>query len=195
MTSQQLDSPVFAVAQLPSGDIVAGGSFIIAGNVAAQNIASCSLTFSNIPTATLQPSPQVLSEGQTLTLTARPGDNLTGVSVQWRRNGALIANGPGGASVGGGVVSGAVESLPTPTLNSYVTLTVANAQLGDSGSYSAIFTNACGTATTTSAAVTVVPIACSPADIANTDGDFGPDGVIDNGDFFAFFAAFFAGCR
>jgi hypothetical protein len=42
------------------------------------------------------------------------------------------------------------------------------------------------------------PVAgCSPADIANTDGSSaatggGPDGVIDNGDFTAFFAAFFA---
>ncbi len=38
--------------------------------------------------------------------------------------------------------------------------------------------------------------ACSPADIANTDGDTfltggGPDGTIDNGDFTAFFGAFF----
>ncbi len=37
---------------------------------------------------------------------------------------------------------------------------------------------------------------CSPADIANTDGDTaltggGPDGAIDNGDFTAFFSAFF----
>ena len=32
---------------------------------------------------------------------------------------------------------------------------------------------------------------CSPADIANTDGDYVPDGVIDNGDFSTFFTAFF----
>jgi hypothetical protein len=32
---------------------------------------------------------------------------------------------------------------------------------------------------------------CSPADIANTDGDAGADGVIDNGDFTLFFTAFF----
>ncbi|MFO0084076.1 MAG: GC-type dockerin domain-anchored protein [Phycisphaerales bacterium] len=37
----------------------------------------------------------------------------------------------------------------------------------------------------------VVDAACSPADIANTDGDPQPDGVIDNSDFGLFFQAFF----
>ncbi len=36
------------------------------------------------------------------------------------------------------------------------------------------------------------PAACSPADIANTDGEAGPDGAVDNGDFSLFFVAFFA---
>jgi hypothetical protein len=40
--------------------------------------------------------------------------------------------------------------------------------------------------------VTPGPIACSVADIANTDGDPGPDGAVDNGDFQLFFIAFFA---
>ncbi len=35
------------------------------------------------------------------------------------------------------------------------------------------------------------PSACSPADIANTDGDPGPDLAVDSGDFSAFFTAFF----
>jgi hypothetical protein len=36
------------------------------------------------------------------------------------------------------------------------------------------------------------PAGCSPADIATTDGDPGPDNAIDNGDFSLFFQAFFA---
>jgi uncharacterized membrane protein len=40
--------------------------------------------------------------------------------------------------------------------------------------------------------VTPGSIACSVADIANTDGDPGADGAIDNGDFQLFFIAFFA---
>jgi T5SS/PEP-CTERM-associated repeat protein len=38
---------------------------------------------------------------------------------------------------------------------------------------------------------TTTPLGCSPADIANTDGDPLPDNSIDNGDFTAFFNAFF----
>lgn len=42
--------------------------------------------------------------------------------------------------------------------------------------------------------LTPAPTNCGPADITNTDGDLPgtPDGAIDNGDFAAFFAAFFA---
>jgi hypothetical protein len=36
------------------------------------------------------------------------------------------------------------------------------------------------------------PTQCSPADIANTDGDPGSDNTVDNGDFTLFFTAFFA---
>ena len=36
------------------------------------------------------------------------------------------------------------------------------------------------------------PSACSPADIANTDGETPPDGRVDNGDFALFFIGFFA---
>jgi len=39
--------------------------------------------------------------------------------------------------------------------------------------------------------VAVSTCACSPADIANTDGDPAPDSVIDNGDFNLFFHSFF----
>lgn len=39
--------------------------------------------------------------------------------------------------------------------------------------------------------VASTPTGCSPADIANTDGDPAPDNSIDNGDFTAFFSAFF----
>jgi hypothetical protein len=51
---------------------------------------------------------------------------------------------------------------------------------------------------TLSGAAFVPPAACSPADIANTDGETtltggGPDNAIDNGDFTAFFSAFFLG--
>jgi hypothetical protein len=61
-----------------------------------------------------------------------------------------------------------------------------------------IIANACGNTLSELAALSLnaCPPPCSPADLANTDGETarpfaGPDGVIDNGDFTAFFAAFF----
>jgi len=79
------------------------------------------------------------------------------------------------------------------------------------GTYSATYTIACADAAgtlgggslpslTLTLNVTITPppvVTCSPADIANTDAETtltggGPDGAIDNGDFTAFFNAFFA---
>ncbi|MFN8730347.1 MAG: endonuclease [Planctomyces sp.] len=79
------------------------------------------------------------------------------------------------------------------------------------GTYSATYTILCADAAgtlgggslpslTLTLNVTISPpvvVQCSPADIANTDGETtlvggGPDGTIDNGDFTAFFAGFFA---
>lgn len=54
-----------------------------------------------------------------------------------------------------------------------------------------VFSNACGASTSAAATLVVRPPACSPADIADTDGLPTPDGVVDNGDFSAFFEAFF----
>ncbi|MFN5958967.1 MAG: beta strand repeat-containing protein [Planctomyces sp.] len=70
------------------------------------------------------------------------------------------------------------------------TLTIAAASPADNGAYRVVVTNACGSATSTAATLTV-DARCSPADVANTDGDPVSDGTVDNGDFTAFFAAFF----
>ncbi len=139
------------------------------------------------------PQPQALDHAQTLTLTAAPSNGYANVSVQWRRNGVPISDGPGGASHGGGTVSGASGPLPSPTDNSAVTLTITNIQPSDAGEYTAVFTNACGSVTSTAATVTVGGSTppCNPADIAATDGSPGPDGQIDNGDFVLFIASFF----
>jgi hypothetical protein len=70
------------------------------------------------------------------------------------------------------------------------TLTIAGATVANSGSYTVTITNACGNITSTGVTVTV-DARCSPADVANTDGDPISDGAVDNGDFSAFFGAFF----
>jgi hypothetical protein len=148
-------SSVNALAVLSNGDLVAGGEFTTAGPHPSAYFARWTET--NIPVITVQPQPQVLDAGQTLTLTSTPANGYANVSVQWRRNGAPISIGPGGASPGGGTVTGASGPLPSPTLLSTATLTITNAQASDSGDYTAVFMNACGEVASTIATVAVTP--------------------------------------
>ncbi len=117
---------------------------------------------------------------------ATPGPGSTGAATfQWRKNSAPI------------------NVISNPSAATSI-LILTNVQTGDAGSYDCVVTNSCGGtgATSNAASLTVAtlsPTGCSPADIANTDGDTvatggGPDGAIDNGDFSAFFQLFFQGC-
>ncbi len=69
--------------------------------------------------------------------------------------------------------------------------------LSESWPFRCIVTGPCGSALSQTAELHLVPTGCNPADIADTDGNTllsgsAPDLVIDNGDFTAFFNAFFA---
>lgn len=82
---------------------------------------------------------------------------------QWRRGGQLVANGPGGAALGGGTVSGANTD----------TLTIALAQPADAGTYQCTLVTACAPVSTDAVGVQVVP-ACDP--------DLTRDGNVDQDD-------------
>lgn len=131
------------------------------------------------PAFTVQPVlPTDVTRGQAITLHAEV-TGLTPMIFAWRRNGEALSNGPSGS---GSTFAGA----DSPSL------TITGVQPGDVGVYELIATNACGTATSAAVSLdSVAIVACSPADIANTDGDLIPDGAVDNGDFSAFFNAFF----
>jgi len=193
-----MNSTVWALAALPSGDLVAGGQFTNAGGNVSAYFARWTET--NIPWIALQPQPQTLDSAQTLTLTATPANGYANVSIQWQRNGVPITNGLGGSSPGGGTVSGASGPLASPTLLSTVTLTITNAQASDAGTYTAVFSNACGSVASAAAVVTITgPARCNPVDIAFDDGlplpPVGVPGGINNGvtegDYNLFFATFF----
>jgi poly(3-hydroxybutyrate) depolymerase len=135
-------------------------------------------------TITTQPGGATAIAGQAITLSAAAGPGFDSVAVRWRRNGVDIADGPGGASPGGGTVRGASGTLPSPTTGGLLVLAIDNAQPGDAGSYTAVFTNACGGAITSAATVIVRcpgagPAACGPA-------DWNEDGVVDFNDLLAF---------
>jgi hypothetical protein len=104
--------------------------------------------------------------------------------VQWHRNGVALNDGPGGASPGGGTVSGAAQVLASPTYRSTATLTITNATPGDSGDYQAVFSNACGSVSTVGVAI-CVNVLCA--------ADFNVDGGIDGSDIEAFILTWEAG--
>ncbi|MBL0927263.1 MAG: SUMF1/EgtB/PvdO family nonheme iron enzyme, partial [Phycisphaerales bacterium] len=146
-----VDGTVQALAALPNGDLVASGFYTTSGSVVTPFLAR----LTGAPWVLAQPSPRSLILGQTIQVSATPIAGLTGLSVQWQRNGVNIASGAGGASSGGGTVSGASGVLPSPTVGAAAVLTITGAQVSDSGSYTAVFTNTCGTVTTIPALVNV----------------------------------------
>jgi len=100
--------------------------------------------------------------------------------------------------------------MPSPTNGTPATLTITNAQASDAGNFTAVFSNACGSATSDAATVTI----CCAADFdcngfvtgddfdeyvaafeaGTTDADFNGDGFVNGDDFDAFVDAFEAGC-
>ncbi len=175
-----LGSTVAALTPLPSGEVAAGGVFMTAGGLTAERVARYS--FSGLPTVTTPPAPQTVSKGQTVTLFAPISRGYSGFSVQWQRNNANISNGAGGASPGGGTVTGATDLLSTPVDGAPATLTITNAQLSDSGQYTAVFTNSCGNVTSAAASVTVLNTGCV--------GDLNGDGQVNTVDLTVFLARF-----
>ncbi|MCA3005630.1 MAG: hypothetical protein LW650_12435 [Planctomycetaceae bacterium] len=189
--NSSLNASVNALAVLPSGDLVAGGSFesdfVTLGYLARR-------TPTGIPWVARQPTPASVPATRTATLSAfcASGYDFNGpVTFQWRRNGVNIADGPGGASPGGGSVSGATGSLSAANLGA--TLTISGVQPSDAGEYTVVFTNACGSVTSAPATLFITPAPCSLADVASVGGVAPPDGLLTGDDFNAFIAAFAAG--
>jgi hypothetical protein len=174
-----------ALAVHPNGDLIAGGNFTTAGVQVSAYVARYSS--SGAPEALISPAWEARCTRQTVTLTASAYYNFSDVSFQWHRNGLAITDGEGGASQGGGIVSGASGTFPSPTSNATTTLTISLLEASDAGSYTCTFTNACGSATTSPATLTVV--SCEPP----CGADFNQDGGIDGADYEPFFVAWEAG--
>lgn len=126
-------------------------------------VTSRSVTLSCRPTISVQPQGGTFVGGQQVTLqvVATAG---TGASYRWRKDGVNLFNGP--------VHSGVTTS--TLTINAY--------EPSQSGAYSLVITNPCGSVTSDAA---VVDVTC-PADFNN-------DGGTDGQDLFEFFEAWAGG--
>jgi hypothetical protein len=65
-------------------------------------------------------------------------------TLQWQRDGVNISDGPGGATPGGGTVTGSTANLPAAGAAVPVLLSINNVQPSDAGSYRLVITTPCG---------------------------------------------------
>jgi hypothetical protein len=122
-----------------------------------------------------QPESCTAVPGQIATFSLEPADGYDAdgpLTFQWRRNGLAILDGPQGASIGGGVVSGSNAR----------NLRITSVAQSDFGSFDCIVANIC--ASTTSVSVTLN---------GPCRADFDGSGFVDTDDFTAFVVAFEAG--
>jgi hypothetical protein len=160
------------------GELVVGGSFDTADGMSSPNFARW--TDNPTPWVAVSPESKPVNEGLTLTLSAAAASGYANVSYQWKRNGVDVNDGPGGASAGGGTVSGASGTLGSPSDGASVTLTIAAVQASDAGDYTIEFDNTCNAATSSIATVSV-----------NTcPGDLNADGFVNDADFELFASAY-----
>jgi len=160
------------------GELIAGGDFATAGGMPMPYFARW--TDNPTPWVAVSPESKPVNQGLTLTLNAAAASGYANVSYQWKRNGVAISDGPGGASAGGGTVSGASGTLGSPSDGASVTLTIAAVQASDAGAYTIEFDNTCNAATSSIATVSV-----------NTcPGDLNADGFVNDTDFGIFSTAY-----
>jgi hypothetical protein len=125
---------------------------------------------------TASPASRTLCPGAGTTLIAG-FTNLYPSTRGWSRNGVALTD---GTTPAGTVISGSATA----------TLSLANFQAADSGSFSCSISNPCGSSSTVPATVTATA-GCSPADLPI--GGLCPDGIVDGSDYIAFINSFSTG--
>jgi hypothetical protein len=203
-----LTTAVASSAVSPTLGIAVGGNFTLAGDLPSAFFAQW--TEDGAPRAGFDPGDRTVSISTTAMIEAIPARGYDVVAYQWQRDGADIANGPGGASSGGGAVSGASGVCESPTDGIPVVLTISGAQVSDGGEYTIVFTNECGTVVSGPGTLTVTCLADFDSDgfVTGADfdlyvqsfeagditSDFDGDGFVTGLDFDAYVVAYEAGC-
>jgi len=177
MTGSIQDIRVTTLAILTNGELAAGGNFLYADGKLSAGVSRWSIDPS--PRIAIKPLESTIEAGEQLIVHAAPASGYTNVSFQWQRNGVDIVDGPGGASTDGGTVLGSSGVLNSPTAGRPLILTVTGAQTSDTGEYSVVLMNSCGSSN--SAALQVVR-GCA--------ADLNGDNLVDDADFVFFVGAY-----
>jgi hypothetical protein len=193
-----LDWYAQALAVHPSGELLVGGAFKRAAGMPSAAFAR--YTFTNAPWVALHPQGFMAGPGGTVTLSATPAIGYDNLAFRWQRESAPgsgmwidLADGPGGASPGGGVVIG---SSGVVNGGRDVLLSISGVAFSDAGAYRCVVSNACGQDESTAAVIGVTnpcPPDLTATAIAGQPGYGVPNGTLNNDDFFYFLTQFAAG--
>ncbi len=135
-------------------ELLVGGAFTTTGGVDSPGLARWNSTGQAFVLE--QPSDVEVAIGGTAVLGIKLGlgyDQWPKLQYQWRKDGVSIQNGPGGASPGGGTVTGATT----------LSLTIENCQVGDDGYYDCEIISPCALIATSQAWIDVDPDPCKDA--------------------------------
>jgi DNA/RNA endonuclease G (NUC1) len=154
-------SATLVLSNVQSADAAADYNVVVTNTVSAATSNNATLTVTPAaPTITASPATQTITTGSTATLTVT-AIGTAPLSYQWRKGGTPLAD--------GGAISGA----------STATLTIANAQTTDSGSYDVIVSNGINpSATSTAATLTVSASSASSTVVWNFGAGAGTETAV-----------------
>lgn len=155
---------VQSILPLPHGQVAAAGGFISWTDTPAAFFARYAATLA--PWTVDPPQSVEAIANETTTISITPAPDYPNVRWAWLRDGAAVHDGPGGASIGGGTVSGASGTLLSPTDAAPLTLTISGTKHSDAGRYTLALSNSCGG---NESAPASLAIRCNHAD-RNADG-------------------------
>ena len=172
---------IYDIGVLPNGDLIVGGTFLSAGvnssaaavGVIAPFIARYSFVSTPAPTIATHPVPQSACVAGSAAFAVTPAG--TGpFTYQWRK----------------GVV--AINATTNPSAAT-ATLTLANVQAGDAGSYDCVVSTPCGSVTSNAVSFTLAVCACGLSDVAGPGQSIGSDSTLTADDIIVYLNWFFAG--
>jgi len=159
-------------------ELIVGGTFFHAGGISSRNFARW--TDDPKPWVVVSPASQTFNNGLTLALNSTLAIGYANSTYQWQRNGVDLANGPGGASPGGGDVWGASGVVTWGADGESVWLIISGVQPSDAGEYTVRFSNTCHDVVSATATITI-----------NTClGDLNGDALVNDQDFEIFARAY-----